>query len=539
MLEAWGRVRVAERILGEGISGRRSAERFLGEVCRPAGTKNEQSPGNKRRHGISVPSTGAFITGPRFTELIRIKAPGVQDRGYWRDGNDTVMTENAVAKYLSERIPRYTSYPTAPHFSAAVGPQAYGDWLRGLPGSDRLSLYLHVPFCKTLCWYCGCHTSVTRHRDPIERYVRTLEREIVQVAELAGSHRVVHVHWGGGTPTIVGPDLFRWVTTLLRDRFDIAPDAEIAVEVDPRRLDAAMGSALGEAGVTRASLGVQTFDPTVQQAVGRVQSLATTRTCVELLRGAGIEAINVDLLYGLPHETVASCEGSVAAALTLNPSRFSVFGYAHVPGVMKHQQVIDAAALPDGDDRLRQEQAIGDALGRSGYMRIGLDHYARPGDSLAQARLDGRLRRNFQGYTDDPADALIGFGASAIGQSARGYVQNVSNTKGWRDRVEAGELATARGLALTPDDALRGEIIERLMCDLLVDVPAVLRRHGMAADLLAAELEGLSPLAADGLVRVDHGVVMVPETMRTLVRRVASAFDAYLDPATGRHAVAV
>lgn len=453
--------------------------------------------------------------------------------------NGTTMTDRAISKYLSERIPRYTSYPTAPHFSATVGQQTYRDWLQALPETNRLSLYLHVPFCKTLCWYCGCHTSVTRHREPVERYVRTLEQEILRVADLAGSKRVAHLHWGGGTPTIVGPTLFRSVMALLQDRFHIEPCAERAVEVDPRRMDPAMAAALADTGITRASLGVQTFDPTVQKAVARVQSLEVTRSCVSLLRGAGIGAINIDLLYGLPHETVATCEASVQAALTLHPSRFSVFGYAHVPAIMKHQQVIDAAALPDAPERLRQEHAIGEALVRAGYMRIGLDHYARPDDTLAQARMDGRLRRNFQGYTDDPADALIGFGASSIGQSSRGYVQNAADLKGWRDRIEAGELATVRGLALTKDDALRGEIIERLMCDLRVDVPAVLLRRGLTANALDRELDALQPLIHDGLVQLDRGVIMIPEAMRALVRRVASAFDAYLDPATGRHAVAV
>lgn len=449
------------------------------------------------------------------------------------------MTETAIAKYLNERIPRYTSYPTAPHFTAAIGPDAYRGWLADLPVTDRLSLYLHVPFCTTLCWYCGCNTSVTRHRAPIERYVDTLMQEIARVAALAGSRRVAHIHWGGGTPTIIGPVLFRAIMDLLRDKFDVEPDAEIAVEVDPRRLDGAMAAALAISGVTRASLGVQSFDPKVQKAVARVQSLAVTRRCVELLRGAGIGAINLDLLYGLPHETVASCEATVEAALTLNPARFSVFGYAHVPSMMKHQRVIDAAALPDADERLLQEQTIGDALVGAGYMRIGLDHYARPSDPLAQARLDGKLRRNFQGYTDDPADALIGFGASSIGLSRHGYVQNVTDLKGWRDRIDAGELATARGLALSPDDVLRSEIIERLMCDLRVDVPNVLRRRGFPSGYFDPEMEALKPLAADGLARIDRGVVTVPEAMRNLVRRVASVFDAYLDPAAGRHAVAV
>jgi oxygen-independent coproporphyrinogen-3 oxidase len=454
-------------------------------------------------------------------------------------GNGAAMTDNAIAKYLTERIPRYTSYPGAPRFSPGIGPRSYHDWLQALPATVRLSLYLHVPFCKTLCWYCGCHTSVTRHREPIEHYARTLAREITRVAELAGSHRTAHIHWGGGTPTIVGPEIFSSVMALLRERFMVEPDAEVAVEVDPRRLDPAMALALGQAGVTRVSIGVQTFDPVVQKAVGRLQSLATTTACVDLLRGAGIEAINVDLLYGLPHETVATCEATVEAALTLKPSRFSVFGYAHVPAMMKHQQVIDAAALPDAGERLRQEQAIGDALVRAGYQRIGLDHYARPGDALSRARMDGTLRRNFQGYTDDPADALIGFGASSIGQLPLGYVQNVSDIKGWRQRIEAGELGTARGLALTQEDGLRGAVIERLMCDLRVDVSAMSRQWGFPAGYLDIELDTLMPLVADGLAEVDHRVITVPEAARNLVRRVASVFDAYLDPAAGRHAVAV
>jgi oxygen-independent coproporphyrinogen-3 oxidase len=471
--------------------------------------------------------------------LIRIKQQTrrIVENAGMRHG--AAMTNSAIGKYLSERIPRYTSYPTAPHFSTSIGPTEYCDWLKALPGSNRLSLYLHVPFCKSLCWYCGCHTSVTRHREPIDRYVRTLEREIALVAGLAGTHRVAHVHWGGGTPTIVGPDSFASVMALLRDRFEFESDAEIAVEIDPRRLNAAMTAALGHAGVTRASLGVQTFDPTVQKAVARVQSLSVTTACVDLLRGAGIEAINIDLLYGLPHETVATCEDTVDSVLTLKPSRISVFGYAHVPAMMRHQRVIDEAALPDASERLGQERAIGDALVRAGYMRIGLDHYARPGDTLAQARMDGRLRRNFQGYTDDPADALIGFGASSIGQLPQGTVQNASDIKAWRERIEGGGLAVARGVALTREDALRAAIIERLMCDLRVDVPASLRRHGFSPGWLDAELARLQPLVADGLARIEGGVVTVPDSARSLVRLVASAFDAYLDPAAGRHAVAV
>jgi oxygen-independent coproporphyrinogen III oxidase len=447
--------------------------------------------------------------------------------------------DGSVVKYLGERIPRYTSYPTSPHFSAAVGATLYRSWLSALPDEARLSLYLHVPFCRSLCWYCGCHTRVPGHRDPIDRYVATLEREIALVSRLAGGRRVAHVHWGGGTPTIVGPAAFLALMSSLRERFAFEPDAEIAVEIDPRRLDADMAAALATTGVTRASLGIQTFDDRVQRAVNRVQSFEATRTCVDRLRSAGITALNVDLLYGLPHQTVASCEATVAAAVALEPARLAVFGYAHVPAMKRHQRLIDEAALPDGEERLRQEQAIGDALVRAGYVRVGLDHYARPEDALAKAQARGRLRRNFQGYTDDPADALLGFGTSSIGQLPQGYVQNVTGIREWTQSIERGELVTVRGLALTREDRLRADIIERLMCDLRADIPAILHRHGFPPGFLDAEQAELGALAADGLARIDRGVVTVPETARTLVRRIACVFDAYLRPEEGRHAVAV
>ncbi len=453
--------------------------------------------------------------------------------------NATVPVGSVIAKYLGERIPRYTSYPAAPHFTPAVGPATYRDWLRHLPPTARLSLYLHVPFCKTLCWYCGCHTTVTRHREPVEQYAGLMLREIAMVANETGSRRVAHVHFGGGTPAVLGPDLFRRVMSELRSRFDFEPDAEIAIEIDPRRLGSEMAATLGACGVTRASLGVQSFDPAVQKSANRIQNLAVTQSCAALLRSAGIKAINVDLLYGLPQETAEGCKATVDAVLTLSPSRLAVFGYAHVPQMMKHQRVLDEAAMPDADERLRQEQAIGEALVKAGYMRIGLDHYARPSDTMAQAWLDGTLRRNFQGYTDDPADALIGFGASSIGQLPQGYVQNAADLRGWRDRIEAGGLATVRGRLLTSGDGLRATIIERLMCDLRADVPAILDRCGFPAGWLDREMDALQALEADGLVRVDCGVLTVPEPMRNLVRRVASVFDAYLDPASGRHAVAV
>lgn len=445
-----------------------------------------------------------------------------------------------ITGYLTERVPRYTSYPTALHFVPAVDGAAYCSWLLALPERARLSLYLHIPFCQSLCWYCGCHTKAPGHRDAIDRYVAVLEREIDLVADcLAAPRPVVHIHWGGGTSTIIGPRAFAQVMDLLRRRFAVDAQAEIAVEIDPRRLDREMAEALAAAGVNRASLGVQSFDPLVQRAVNRVQSLDQTRAAGVALHDAGIRRLNIDLLYGLPHETTASCRDTAAAALTLEPDRFAVFGYAHVPAMKRHQQLIDAAALPGPGERLRQEQAIAEVLVAAGFRRIGLDHYARPDDALARIQSEGRLRRNFQGYTDDPADALIGIGASAIGELPQGYVQNAPELSRWWDAVNAGRLATARGVALDTDDRLRRDVIERLMCDLTVDVAVVLRRHGLPTDNLDAALRSLEPLAADSLIRIAGRVVTVLEESRPLLRCVAAAFDADFNPTGGRHAVAV
>ncbi|HVM80289.1 MAG TPA: oxygen-independent coproporphyrinogen III oxidase [Stellaceae bacterium] len=451
-----------------------------------------------------------------------------------------MMPFRAIDKYVNERVPRYTSYPSAPHFSAAVDANTYRDWLSRLSDSARLSLYLHIPFCRSLCWYCGCHTMVAGDRAAIDRYLAALEKEIGLVADILSSPRkVAHIHWGGGTPTIVGAEAFERVMGLLRRRFAFEPGAEVAVEIDPRCLDEAMAAALARSGVSRASLGVQSFDSRVQREVNRIQTLVRTQAAAAALRGTGIAALNVDLLYGLPHETAESCKETAAAALTLAPDRLAVFGYAHVPHLKRHQQRLDAAALPGAAERWRQERAVAETLVAAGYRRVGLDHYARPADPLARAQEEGRLRRNFQGYTDDPAEALLGFGASAIGELPQGYVQNTPRIAAWQESAEAGSLATARGIALSEEDRLRRDVIERLMCDLRVDVAEVCRRRGLKVGALDDSLARLCPLVADGLARLDGRAVTIPEEARPLLRCVAAVFDAYLEPESGRHAVAV
>ncbi|MBM6581576.1 oxygen-independent coproporphyrinogen III oxidase [Microvirga sp. BT689] len=439
------------------------------------------------------------------------------------------MRDDLRARYGEERLPRYTSYPTAPQFSDAVGQEAYGQWLTSLPADAAASLYLHVPFCRSMCWYCGCHTTITRRDAPITDYLAVLRREIELVAErLASPLAVRHVHFGGGTPTIMEPYELLGLVVLMRQRFILDDTAEVAVEIDPRTLTPAMIAALREAGVNRASLGVQSFDPAVQRAINRVQSLEQTARAVEGLRAAGVRGINFDLIYGLPHQTVDSCIDTVRQGIELRPERFSVFGYAHVPSFKKHQRRIDEATLPDGEARYAQAEAMAEALMSVGYCRIGLDHYALPDDSMVKAQVEGALHRNFQGYTTDPSDILIGFGASAIGQLSQGYAQNEVVLGRYAERIQRGELATAKGYALTDDDRLRADLIERVMCDFRVDVGEICRRHETAPEIILQAIPKLRMLQDDGIVHLEGDVLSVNDNARFLVRSVASAFDAYL-----------
>lgn len=450
------------------------------------------------------------------------------------------MRDDLRERYGEERLPRYTSYPTAPQFSDAIGHETYADWLASLPSDATASLYLHVPFCRSMCWYCGCHTTITQRDAPIVDYLAVLRREIDLVADrLSSPLPVRHVHFGGGTPTIMEPSEFLGLVELMRQRFVLDGSAEIAVEIDPRTLTRTMTAALGEAGVSRASLGVQSFDPVVQRAINRIQSFEQTARATNGLRDAGVRGINFDLIYGLPHQTVESCVDTVRKSIELRPERFSVFGYAHIPTFKKHQRKIDEAALPDGAARYEQAEAIAEALVEAGYRRIGLDHYALPEDSMVQAQVDGVLHRNFQGYTTDPSDVLIGFGASAIGRLTQGYVQNEVVLGRYAERISRGELATAKGYALTADDRLRADLIERVMCDFRVDVSEICSRHGAAPESILQTIPRLKTLEKDGVIRLDGHVLSVNDDTRFLVRSVASVFDAYLGASGRTHSRAV
>ena len=442
------------------------------------------------------------------------------------------MNAELLARY-DRLVPRYTSYPTAPHFHAAIGPDDYCSWLAKLPGDTRLSLYLHVPFCHALCWYCGCHTTVARRHRPVADYLDLLLAELDLIGTALGSGRPVsHVHFGGGTPTMIAPDDLRTLGERLRERFEVLSEAEFAVEIDPRRLRRETVDALAAIGVNRASLGVQDVNFEVQRAINRRQPFSVVERAVDRLRGAGISGINFDLMYGLPHQTVGRVLQSVEAALRLRPARVALFGYAHVPWMKRHQRLIDESALPGSLERAAQFEAAADRLANAGYVAIGLDHFALPDDSLALALRQGRLRRNFQGYTTDTAPALLGFGASAIGSLPQGYVQNTVPIPAYRDAIRTGRLATKRGIALTDEDRARRSVIERLMCNLAADLDG-------SAGWFAAELEALKPFVADGLVSVESGSIRIRSEGRALVRTVCAVFDAYLDRGAARYARAV
>lgn len=432
----------------------------------------------------------------------------------------------------SARLPRYTSYPTALQFSGAVGPDQAAAWMRSVAGHDPVSIYIHVPFCDTLCWFCGCHTRVINTRGPIVAFVHSLIAEIEMVGALLGRrHPVRHLHFGGGSPTILEPeDIDRIFQTLARS-FDIGADAEIALEIDPRDVDPARLDAWATAGVNRASLGVQDLDPVVQKAINRIQPAEATARAVAMLRERGINAINIDLVHGLPHQTTDGVLATLDQVLTLTPDRVALFGYAHVPSMKQHQRLIPDAALPGPAARLEQADAAARRLKAAGYVGIGLDHFARAHDPLAVAQRQGLLRRNFQGYTTDTAAAIIGFGPSAIGDLPGGYVQNTIDVRAWREAVAEGRLATIRGVAVDDDDRLRRAVIERLMCDHGVDVAAVAASMGRDPEVLAGAMALIDPLEERGIVLRDGWRLLVPVEMTPDIQRVAACFDAYLNPA--------
>lgn len=454
------------------------------------------------------------------------------------------MTNDLINKY-DLRVPRYTSYPTAPHFNESVSGAVYKKWLSELPAGTPLSLYFHIPFCDEMCWFCGCYTKIVKRYDPVKEYLGALLAEIDLVADALPSGQnnerfaAKHLHWGGGSPTMLKGEDWLAIMTKLRDRFDVTDDAEVAVELDPRTATEDYVRELQLAGVNRASIGVQSYEPKVQEAINRIQPYETTKQVIEWLRAHDITRINMDLMYGLPFQDTDEIERMVDLTVDLQPNRIALFGYAHVPWMKSHQKLIKEETLPDAAERWKQFTLAVERLKALGYVQIGFDHFAHPDDSMASAVETGELHRNFQGYTTDSAPAMLGFGASAIGYLPQGYVQNEQPLKAYSQAIYSGVLPAARGIELSADDKLRRDIIERIMCDLTVDLADVCKAHQADVSALDDDVAKLAPLSADGICTVEGTRVTVSEDGRPFVRLVASAFDAYLGSGQGRHSKAV
>lgn len=436
--------------------------------------------------------------------------------------------------YAERQAPRYTSYPSAPHFSTAVGAEDVSRWLSKLRPQTRLSLYIHVPYCRQLCWYCGCNTYAARRDEPVRTFVDAVLDEVDLIAAATGARRLIELHWGGGTPNILAAADFERIAEKLSARFDIDKGARHAIELDPRYVDAEKVAAYARAGVNRVSLGVQDLNDQVQRAIGRVQPIEIVRDAVTLLRDGAIAQVNMDLMYGLPYQTVEDLKRTIDLTAAMQPERIALFGYAHVPWFKKRQRLIPEAALPGARERFEQAEAARERLQTLGYVAIGLDHYALPSDELALALSERRVRRSFQGYVLEDADALIGVGPSAISTLPQGYAQNAPEPGAWGKAIGERRLATVRGHALKDDDRVRGRVIEQIMCDFEADLSPLGGVRGCAEELAL-----LRAMFADRLLDLKDDRLVLAADARPFCRLVALAFDAYAPRSVARHSRAV
>ncbi|MEM1361354.1 MAG: oxygen-independent coproporphyrinogen III oxidase, partial [Pseudomonadota bacterium] len=423
--------------------------------------------------------------------------------------------------------PRYTSYPTAPHFNMSVGAEDMTRWLARVPNESAVSLYIHIPFCRRLCWFCACRTQGTRNIETVRAYLEVLKAEISLLKErLPKDIRLSRLHWGGGTPTLLTPEMIFDLAEAQSQLGPLLPDGEFSVEIDPNEIDDARLDALVEVGLTRASIGVQDFNPEIQRQIGRVQSYETTRDVVEAIRSRGIESLNADILYGLPSQTPQRLSDSVQRLLSLTPDRVALYGYAHVPWMSRRQSMIPSDLLPEPEERLRLFDTARRLFLWDGYHEIGIDHFARPQDSLALAAKNGSLRRNFQGYTDDETPILIGLGASAISRFPWGYAQNAAATRDYVTAISDGQFATARGYQFCAEDLLRARLIEQIMCSFEIDIPAIRQDFGLGRDDLTPLLTEVSNQFPGAISLTDIRFAIRPEG-RPLTRMIARAFDTF------------
>ena len=432
--------------------------------------------------------------------------------------------------------PRYTSYPTAPQFGKTFGEAQLREAAlasNGDPIPRRISLYVHVPFCFSPCFYCGCNRIITRDTGRAETYLARLYREVDLMAALFDRDReVIQVHFGGGTPNFLSPAQLGDVLDSLRRHFHFSrsPERDISIEIDPRFISPDDIAALGALGFNRASFGVQDFDPQVQEAVNRIQTVAETRAALDACRAHGFRSVNVDLIYGLPKQTREGFARTLDLVTTMRPDRLAVYSYAHLPELFKPQRQIRAEDLPDPETKLALLQLAIEKLGAAGYVYIGMDHFALPDDDLARAQERGGLHRNFMGYTTHADSDLVGLGVSAISHIGDSYSQNPRDLPSWQLAIDGGRLPVFRGMRLSEDDQLRADLIQQLMCQGEIPVDALERRYAIDFEAYFGDaLERLEPLQADGLVRREPQRIIVTTQGRLLLRNIAMCFDRYLD----------
>lgn len=444
-----------------------------------------------------------------------------------------LIFDPALIRRFDVSGPRYTSYPTADRFVETFNANDYTARLgtRSIGGVSRpLSLYVHIPFCNTICYYCACNKIITKDHGRSAKYIKYLGREMaLQAAALDGGADAVQLHWGGGTPTFLSDDETQRLMGLIRTHFNLLPDGEYSIEIDPRKVDATRIALLAQLGFNRMSLGVQDVDAQVQRAVNRIQSIEETQAVIQAARATGFKSVSLDLIYGLPHQTVSGFARTLDAVLALAPDRLSIYNYAHVPHLAKAQRRIQEADLPTPQDRLLLLQTAIQTLTDAGYVFIGMDHFARPDDELARAQRLGCLHRNFQGYSTHADADLLAFGVSAIGKVGSCYVQNFRTLDDYYGALDEQRLPVLRGYALTSDDLLRREIIGALMCHFSLSLSAIENAHLIDfKSYFQPEMVDLQEMAQAGLLDIDDDQLIVHARGRLLVRAIAMVFDRYL-----------
>lgn len=436
--------------------------------------------------------------------------------------------------------PRYTSYPPATAFTAGFPEKAYQAWLKDITGEQPVSLYVHIPFCQKLCYYCGCFTTITSRQDRIETYIDDLIRELdIVTAVLPDKPTLSHLHFGGGSPTILRPALFNRLMYAIQSRFSLLPKAEIAIEADPRQMSEGLIATFAVNGVNRISLGMQDTDQSVLTAVNRQQPFHLSWDAVRLCREYGINHINLDLMYGLPGQTPETITKTMENALSLKPDRIAFFGYAHVPWMKKHMRVIDGFEIPDASLRYDLYETGRAILIEAGYLPVGIDHFVRPSDSMAQALGNRTLQRNFQGYTTDAASTLIGIGASSISKFPQGYIQNIADLRLYHESIKEGILPINKGYILQPQDHVHSAVISELMCYMAVDLSHIITRFDLSTDYFASALRRLAPFQESNLVSIEQSFVRTHHPH--IARLVACCFDPMIadTPLQNRHSRAV